>query len=192
MEERQRHECTHLPFRSWCRFCVQGRMKNPPHSSKGHDAPHCVPEVALDYCFLTKAPDGPTLTVLVSKDRDSRAVVARPVLCKGRLHQDTVEQAAQDVLRLGHRTKVLLNTDNEPALTDLRKGVAEALGQLGCQAILEAPPPYEPQSNGSVENAVQLVKGMVRTLMLALEARIQGEVPVMHPIMLWLVEHAGS
>ena len=33
---------------------------------------------------------------------------------------------------------------------------------------------------------------MVRTLMLALEARIQGEVPVMHPIMLWLVEHAGE
>ena len=97
---------------------------------------------------------------------------------------------AQDVLRLGHRTKVLLKTDNEPALTDLRAGVAEALGKLSCQAIIEAPPLDEPQSNGSVENAVKLVKGMVRTLMLALEARIQGEVPVMHPIMLWLVEHA--
>eukprot|EP00969_Alexandrium_andersonii_P076970 3393477-Alexandrium_andersonii.AAC.1 len=28
--------------------------------------------------------------------------------------------------------------------------------------------------------------------MLALQARIQGEVPVDHPAMLWLVEHAGQ
>ena len=52
--------------------------------------------------------------------------------------------------------------------------MAEALGQLGSQAILEAPPPYAPQGNGSVENAAKLVKGMVRTLRLALEARIHG------------------
>ena len=193
VEERLRHESTHLPFRSWCRFCVQGRMRNPPHTGAGHSAPHEVPEVAMDYCFLTKATDGPTLTVLVVKDRDSRAIMAHPVLCKGRLHQDTVEQAAQDVLRLGHRVKVLLKTDNEPALVDLRKGVVEELGKPGCpQVLLEAPPAYEPQSNGSVENAVQQVKGMVRTLMLALEARIQGEIPVLHPVMLWLVEHAGE
>eukprot|EP00969_Alexandrium_andersonii_P219202 9681161-Alexandrium_andersonii.AAC.1 len=28
--------------------------------------------------------------------------------------------------------------------------------------------------------------------MLALQARIQGEVPVDHPAMLWLIEHAGE
>mgnify|MGYP003321024660 CR=1 FL=1 len=30
-EERRLHETTHLPFRSWCPFCVRGRMANPPH-----------------------------------------------------------------------------------------------------------------------------------------------------------------
>ena len=25
-EERKRHETTHLPFRSWCRYCVYGRL----------------------------------------------------------------------------------------------------------------------------------------------------------------------
>eukprot|EP00969_Alexandrium_andersonii_P266774 11790068-Alexandrium_andersonii.AAC.1 len=28
--------------------------------------------------------------------------------------------------------------------------------------------------------------------MLALQARIQGEVSVHHPVMLWLIEHAGE
>ena len=35
-------------------------------------------------------------------------------------------------------------------------------------------PAYEPQSNGSVENAVKQVNGMARALMMALQARIQG------------------
>ena len=62
----------------------------------------------------------------------------------------------------------------------------------GPQVILEAPPPYEPQSNGSVEHAAHVVNCMARTRTIALEARIQGEVPVVHPILRWLVEHAGS
>ena len=41
-----------------------------------------------------------------------------------------------------------------------------------------------------MEDGVNQVKGMIRTLMLALEGRIQGDIPVHHPIMLWLVEHA--
>eukprot|EP00969_Alexandrium_andersonii_P209242 9240484-Alexandrium_andersonii.AAC.1 len=85
--------------------------------------------------------------------------------------------------RLGHRRKVLLKTNNEPALVDLRAGVAE---KLGLQAVMEAPPAHEPQSNGSVENAVEELKGLVCALMLALQARIQGEVPVDLPAMLWL------
>eukprot|EP00969_Alexandrium_andersonii_P047259 2073690-Alexandrium_andersonii.AAC.1 len=33
---------------------------------------------------------------------------------------------------------------------------------------------------------------MIRALTLALQARTQGEAPVDHPAMLWLVEHAGE
>ena len=62
-----------------------------------------------------------------------------------------------------------------PRWSTFAKGVVEALGQPGYpQVLLEAPPAYAPQSNGSAENAAQQVKGMARTLMLALEARIQG------------------
>ena len=143
----------------------------------------------MDYCFLSKEESPQSLTVLVTKDRDSKGIIANPVLCKGRAHEDTVDQAVINVRRFGHQAKVLLKTDNEPALVDLRRGVAE---KLGIQVVQEAPPAREPQSNGSVENAVKQVKGMIRTLMLALQARIQGEIPVDHPVMLWLVEHAAE
>eukprot|EP00969_Alexandrium_andersonii_P120349 5320456-Alexandrium_andersonii.AAC.1 len=82
----------------------------------------------MDYCFLYKDTSRGSLTVLVLKDRDSRAIIAHPVLRKGRLHSDTVEQAAESIRRLGHRGRVLLNTDNELALIDLKQGVADALG----------------------------------------------------------------
>eukprot|EP00969_Alexandrium_andersonii_P158874 7019162-Alexandrium_andersonii.AAC.1 len=79
----------------------------------------------MDYCFLAKDGSDASLTVLVGKDRDSRAILAHPVLRSGRLHDDTVDQAAASIRRLGHHQRVLLKTDNEPALVDLRRAVAE-------------------------------------------------------------------
>eukprot|EP00969_Alexandrium_andersonii_P136188 6025431-Alexandrium_andersonii.AAC.1 len=82
----------------------------------------------MDYCFLTKDTNDTTLTALAIKDRDSRAILARPVLCNGCLRDDTVDQAVASVRRLRHHHRVLLKTDNEPALLDLRRAVAERLG----------------------------------------------------------------
>eukprot|EP00969_Alexandrium_andersonii_P255553 11296329-Alexandrium_andersonii.AAC.1 len=43
----------------------------------------------MDYCFLTKDGSDAFLTVLVIKGRESRAILARPVLRKGRLRDDS-------------------------------------------------------------------------------------------------------
>eukprot|EP00969_Alexandrium_andersonii_P156863 6934514-Alexandrium_andersonii.AAC.1 len=75
----------------------------------------------MDYCFPAKDGSDAPLTVLVIKDRDSRAFLAHPVLRKGCLRDDTVDQAAASIRRFGHRQRVLLETDNEPALVDLRR-----------------------------------------------------------------------
>eukprot|EP00969_Alexandrium_andersonii_P161639 7143944-Alexandrium_andersonii.AAC.1 len=63
-------------------------MSNVPHAS-ALPGGHTAPEVAMDYCFLTKDGSDMSLTVLVIKGRDSRAILAHPVLCKGRLRDDT-------------------------------------------------------------------------------------------------------
>eukprot|EP00969_Alexandrium_andersonii_P249269 11016946-Alexandrium_andersonii.AAC.1 len=70
----------------------------------------------MDHCFLTKDGSDTSLTVLVIKGRDSRAILAHPVLRKGRLHDDAVDQAVASIRRLGHHRWVILKTDNEPAL----------------------------------------------------------------------------
>eukprot|EP00969_Alexandrium_andersonii_P047206 2071737-Alexandrium_andersonii.AAC.1 len=77
----------------------------------------------MDFCFPMKDGSDVSLTVLVLKDRGSRAILAHPVLRKGRSRGDTVGQAVSRIHRLGHRRKVLLKTDNGPALVDLRAGV---------------------------------------------------------------------
>eukprot|EP00969_Alexandrium_andersonii_P249124 11010396-Alexandrium_andersonii.AAC.1 len=90
----------------------------------------------MDHCFLTKYDSGTSVAVLVIKDRDSRAILARPVLRKGRLRGDAVDQAVASIRRLGHR-RILLKTDNGPALVGQRRAVAE---RLGAQTVLESPP----------------------------------------------------
>eukprot|EP00969_Alexandrium_andersonii_P226668 10009908-Alexandrium_andersonii.AAC.1 len=53
---------------------------------------------------------------LVTKDRDSRAVLARLVLREGRLRDDAVGQAVASIRRLGHPRRISLETDNGPVL----------------------------------------------------------------------------
>ena len=35
-EERREHYLTHLPYRSWCKYCVGGRGKEAPHRRQEH------------------------------------------------------------------------------------------------------------------------------------------------------------
>ena len=46
----------------------------PPHGDLGSHGPHGVPEVSMDYCFLSKEEGARSLTVLVTKDRGSKGV----------------------------------------------------------------------------------------------------------------------
>jgi hypothetical protein len=48
------------------------------------------------------------------------------------------------------------------------------------------------ESNGSIENGVKLMKGMVRLHSLALERKVGGRFPSSHPILAWLIEHTSD
>eukprot|EP00969_Alexandrium_andersonii_P035330 1547950-Alexandrium_andersonii.AAC.1 len=80
-------------------------MSNLPRSSAPAGARE-APEVAMDYCFPAKDTSDKTLMVLVTKDRDSRAILARPVLRRGRLRDDTVDQAVAGIRRFGHHRRI--------------------------------------------------------------------------------------
>ena len=36
-EERERHEATHIPYRSWCEQCVRGRGQDRQHRRKSDE-----------------------------------------------------------------------------------------------------------------------------------------------------------
>ena len=60
-QEIDEHNATHIPYRSWCRWCVMGKKPNLRHSrsSSARD----VPLLVGDYCFVRDARDEDLLTL---------------------------------------------------------------------------------------------------------------------------------
>ena len=83
-------------------------------------------------------------------------------------------------------SRVILKSDNEPAIVRLLKESLKALRVEGLdQAGEEHSLPYDPQANGGAEIGVKLVKGQLKTLRSSLEARVGFKIPVAHPINTW-------
>ena len=49
-QELEQHRASHLPYRSWCRWCVMGRARGLKHTVKPVGS---VPVIGLDYFFMT-------------------------------------------------------------------------------------------------------------------------------------------
>jgi hypothetical protein len=71
--DRDAHAATHLPFRSWCDECVQGRRDAPPHCRTKRGVGE-IPEVAFDYAYVRRDDEEDNVTLLVMRDRDSKAL----------------------------------------------------------------------------------------------------------------------
>ena len=57
IRQREEHERTHMPYRSWCEDCVRSRARNAPHHKKGPEDPLeeiKVPRVHMDYFFMSR------------------------------------------------------------------------------------------------------------------------------------------
>jgi hypothetical protein len=124
--DRDAHAATHLPFRSWCEACVHGRQDAPPHCRQKRVAGE-VPEVAFDYAFVRRDDEEDLATLLVMRDRDTKAMRAWVLPHKGADLVETVDRAVAGVRELGYRGRVLIRCDGEPALTALRDAVVKGL-----------------------------------------------------------------
>ena len=183
------HAATHLPFRSWCPHCVSGRKDGLPHRSLGEADVPGVPEIHMDYGFIRRQDEVSTRTILVLKDRLSRAIQSLVVSNKGVEDASTVDRVVECIRRFGASGRFILKVDNEEALLCLRDRVAEALPQ---GAVPQGPAPRESASNGVIEVGVKTVKGMTRVHLLALEAKLNGFIPSSHPLMSWLLDFVGD
>ena len=88
---------------------------------------------------------------------------------------------------LGYR-EITLKSDTEPAIIAFKNRVAEA---CKAEVTTEDAVKGDKQSNGLIENAVMLIRGIIRTIKCHIESRTQEPLGDDSPIMPWLVEHAG-
>ena len=196
------HNIDHIPYRSWCRACVEGRGREQGHHSVDYTS-RKVPTIGFDYLFLSRRgvfsrkdwvqeSDEKYLKILVVKDFKSKAVFAHAVQRKG--VDDTrfaVDALVSDIEWLGY-SRIILWSDNEPAIKNLLSETLRALKVQNMEQVCEEhPPQYDSQANGAIEVGVQIVRGMMRTWQTSLEQRLGVHIPPTHPLMTWMVEHAA-
>ena len=70
--EREEHEKSHLPWRSWCAACVGGGVVSQPHHPAPED-PHNarLPHVLMDYFFMGQE-DSKVFPMLSLKERQCK------------------------------------------------------------------------------------------------------------------------
>ncbi len=207
------HRVTHYPYRSWCRWCVLGRGRGFHHKKRDGSS---IPLIGMDYFFLTKGgarsrreldypmdedgdralaeacKKGEIVKCLLIRDTLSKAVFAFVVQKKGVDEKDIVADTVLSTINWLGYTRIILKADGEPALQSLVKRVME-LAKVECkdldQMAKEDPVAYDSQSNGGTEVGVRLVRGLLRTVKLCLEQRLDRFIPIDHPVIAWMMEH---
>ena len=78
-----RHNLTHLPYDSWCPWCVMGRKANAPHLRSKTGSDRSLPLLVADYAFVRDKDDAVLCKLLVGNLYPSRKVLACVVDSKG-------------------------------------------------------------------------------------------------------------
>ena len=184
--EVDKHELTHLPYRPWCRVCVESKGKEDPHprGRQDEDDKSGLPVVAFDYQEMNEELQ---LRLLVGKDEATGMVIAHQTVCKGPKDTWLMRKVVNDLKDIG-RPDIMLKTDGEPAIVAVQD---EIQSRRSGRTIPRNPAAYNPESNGPCEKAVQDVTAQVRTLKIALEYRIKQKITEVDGIMMWAIEHAA-
>ena len=87
LEEYNKHQVTHYPFKDWCPICVKNAAKNKPHKKVTNIRETEI--FSMDYMYMTSKPTQDEIAhpILVIKARISGGVWALPVTRKGPYEQ---------------------------------------------------------------------------------------------------------
>ena len=151
------------------------------------------PIIDLDYYVLKRnstansqtIPDEPVTCIAEKEDRHQN-IMSSAVLQKG--IEEHWARVARFINSSGYK-EITLKSDTELAIIALRNRVAENCKE---EITLEDAVKGDKPSNGLVENAVMLLRGVIRTIKCHVESCTPEELQEDSPILPWLVEHAGS
>ena len=191
-EERSLHELTHLPYRSWCDFCVACKARGDPQRilDPAPEGRRSVPCIQADYAFGKVEADKPTLTVLVAIDTGTKMMAAYPVESKGSDLRGQAEHLVKFSLALNYMDQVEFVGDSEPTMKNLMSSVKLMRQQLGFATTVTHARPNEKGRTAQVERAIQTVRRQASTLVNMAEERCELRLPAEHPVHLWGYLHA--
>jgi hypothetical protein len=197
-EEYNRHCATHLPYRSWCPICVQAKKRNPAHrhTTTGIDNKKHIPVISVDYMYMNDNIEDKNNPILVVHDGESEGVWA--IFARKKGESSYVKHRLANIIRRLGYAKVIIKSDQEPAIKNMENQVIESLleddfkEQCGCQVTVQHSPVGESAANGAIENTIQRVQGQVRALKLDLEANLKRKLAPTQTIWPWLVEYAAQ
>ena len=133
--EKEEHERTHAPYRSWCSVCVKARGLKMPHRRRNSDQnkEEKIPRISMDYLYMSKqdeeAKENPMLVVLneQTNERYARATGRKGVGTEG-LMDWLVKDICEELKTWGHAGgpggHIILKSDNERAMAALRHAIA--------------------------------------------------------------------
>ena len=147
-------------------------------------------QVSYDYCFMRDQPGMESAKILVLKDRATRMVSAHVVPLIGGVLDWVIHKCARDLERLGHNGQVTLKSDQEAAIVDVLREVANLCGSRG--TLLEHSLVADSQSNGIIERGIRSVEEMTRVLLFYLSSRVGSPISVHSPVFPWTVLHGTS
>ena len=99
----------------------------------------------------------------MEKDRAFRMVSAHVMPLRGAVLDWVIQQRARDLERLGHHGQVTLKSDQEAAIVDVLREIANL---RGCRGTLQKHSRVaDSQSNGLMERGIRSVEEMTRVLL---------------------------
>ena len=188
--EKLNHDITHLPPRSWCRFCTEGRGIHDHHKMTGEIPNGEVPTISLDYCFMgSKSVAAAANPVLIMYDNVTGAMGAYLTGAKGPIDW-VVKAVCRDLEVWGYGgCRIAVKSDQEPAIRSLREAISQR--RNAPTAIIESPV-RESKSNGQVEKAIQRLQGQFRTMRLSMQDSLKKTIPVQGRLSAWLTSWSAT
>ena len=184
-EERALHEASgHVPYRSWCQWCIAARAADKPHLREEHpETDEAVPRIEFDFADLGREEDEvlpiPSLNAV---DVGSESLSA--TLCPTKAFSEyLVETILAFVEALGHNV-VMLHSDQEPVLVQLLKAVQSRRVK---RTLVRHGPRASHQSQGKIENANRVINGVCRAMWLSLEDLLREKLPSDSILFAWLI-----
>eukprot|EP00435_Cladocopium_sp_Y103_P033922 s3061_g8.t1 len=186
-EERSLHELTHLPFRSWCDFCVSCKSRSDPQrvldpSPEGRRATPCI---QADHAFGKIEAHKPTLMVLVAIDTETKMLWSYPVQSKGSDMRGQAESLVKFSLALNYMDQVEFVGDSEPTMKSLLGSVKLMRQQLGFATTVDHGKPTKKGRTAQVERAIQTVRRQASTLVCMAAEKCELRLPADHPVNPW-------